>query len=351
MVLLNIVKHQDQKLIDPVIITLSPEPENSMLQQFTKLGIRTESLKLSRAQGILQAGKRLGELLEKIDPDIIHSHGFRADGLAAKIRHRALKVSTLHNDPFVDYPMKFGSVKGKFMALQSRRSIKKLDLPIACSKSIQEQMDRRGIRTGCIQNGIDIELFTPIQDHESDQLKGRLDIPLDKLILIVSGSLIKRKDVETILHGISQSKRNDLLLLVLGDGPEREHLVNSYGRDARISFLGFQENVLDYLRCADSVLSASVSEGLPNGIIESMACELHCILSDIASHRELNLPEGNQFFHIGDSKKLAYILDQMTVKDAMQTGKQNRDVVKRHFSAKKMARDYQTHYLKDAGEL
>ena len=316
-----------------------------MISQFRELGVRIETLSLSRIQGLIRARKELDKLLKVIAPDIIHSHGFRSDTLSAKINSRALKVSTLHNNPYLDYPMKFGKLRGNYMAIQSKKSYMKLDIPIACSRSIQHQMGLLGIQTECIQNGIDIELFQPLQDQEQSDLRISLDLPTDKLILITSGSLIKRKSVDTILRGIALSKREDFLLLIIGDGPERENLENRLNDEKRVRFLGFQNKVHEYLNCADSILSASLSEGLPNGIIEAMACELHCILSDIPSHRELSLPEGNRFFNTGDSVELSDIIEQLTRGEASHTGKLNREIAIKLFSSEKMAGNYQKHYM------
>jgi glycosyltransferase involved in cell wall biosynthesis len=348
-VLLNIIRNLDRKQFDPVIVTLSPEPENSMISQFGELGVRIETLSLSRIQGLIRARKELDKLLKVIAPDIIHSHGFRSDTLSAKINSQALKVSTLHNNPYVDYPMKFGYLRGTYMAIQSKKSYNKLDIPIACSRSIQHQMGLLGIQTECIQNGIDIELFQPIPDREKTDLRIRLNLPTDKLIHITTGSLIKRKGVDTILRGIALSRREDLLLLVIGDGPERTNLEGMLTDEQRIRFLGFQNNIHEYLNCADTIISASLSEGLPNGILEAMSCGLHCILSDIPSHRELSLPEGNRFFNTGDSNEVTAIIEQLSRDEASHIGKLNRDIAIKLFSSVKMAGDYQEHYMNNVG--
>lgn len=348
-VLFNIVKNLDRKQIDPMIITLSPEPENSMILQFKDMGVRIETLNLSRIQGIISAGKEVERHLTLIDPDILHSHGFRSDAISARMKTRALKVSTLHNNPWVDYPMKFGYLRGKYMATQSKKSFKKLDLPIACSRSIQHQLGLLGIQTECIQNGIDMELFKALPDQEVRNLRTNLNLPSEKLILITTGSLIKRKCVDTIVRGISLSKREDILLLIIGDGPERENLEGMLNNEQRIRFLGFQNNVDEYLNCADSIISASLSEGLPNGILEAMACGLHCILSDIPSHRELSLPEENRFFNTGDSDGLSEIIEQLLLDEASHAGKLNREIARQFFSSEKMADEYQKHYIRNVG--
>ncbi|MGH8223099.1 MAG: glycosyltransferase, partial [Woeseiaceae bacterium] len=46
--LLNIVRHLDRRQFDPVVVTLSPEPPESMLDAFEKAGVVVKSLSMSR---------------------------------------------------------------------------------------------------------------------------------------------------------------------------------------------------------------------------------------------------------------------------------------------------------------
>jgi len=344
-VLFNVVKILDRRQIEPIIITLSPEPENSMMQQFESLNLQIERLNLSRFQGMLSAGSKVEKMLKEMNPQIIHSHGFRSDSILARSRNSAVKVTTIHNNPSVDYPLKFGYIRGSIMANLSLKSYKQIDMPISCSKSIQKELSLMGVKTGCVQNGIDTKLFKPVPDQSRNEIRTRLNLPIDKLIFIVTGSLIKRKSVDTILKALSISGRQDILILVIGDGPERDVLEAILVSDNRILFLGFKDNINEYLNCADSIISASTSEGLPNGILEAMASGLHCILSDIPSHRELSIADNCCFFEIGNSAKIASIIDNLTLDRIRSAGEQNRGIACKLFSSEKMAREYQNIYL------
>ena len=49
----------------------------------------------------------------------------------------------------------------------------------------------------------------------------------------------------------------------------------------RMIFAGVQENARDYLRASDLFLFPSRQEGMPNALMEAMACSLACVTSDI----------------------------------------------------------------------
>ena len=51
--LLNIVRYLDGDRFEPVVVTLSPEPADSMRSSFENLGVRVESLLLSRLRGMV----------------------------------------------------------------------------------------------------------------------------------------------------------------------------------------------------------------------------------------------------------------------------------------------------------
>jgi glycosyltransferase involved in cell wall biosynthesis len=56
---------------------------------------------------------------------------------------------------------------------------------------------------------------------------------------------------------------------------------------SNISLKGKVIDVDEYLEAADCFVSASLSEGLPNSVIEALAWGLPIILSDIPEHREI----------------------------------------------------------------
>ena len=102
------------------------------------------------------------------------------------------------------------------------------------------------------------------------------------------GNLIHpEKSVDTIVKAfdIYKQKRLKAQLLVLGDGAERSYL-ESLSKDG-VHFLGSVDNVIEYLQISDVFVSAALSEGLPNTVLEAMACGLQTILSNINPHKEL----------------------------------------------------------------
>ncbi|MCL1865056.1 MAG: glycosyltransferase family 4 protein [Spirochaetes bacterium] len=117
--------------------------------------------------------------------------------------------------------------------------------------------------------------------------KGRESIGLDKgsFYFITIGRLVKRKSIDTILHAMSQINIKKIKLLVMGDGPEMDFLVNltnELGLNDRVRFLGYvaDENKYTYLKNSDSFILTSLHEGFGIVFMESMFVGLPIVCSN-----------------------------------------------------------------------
>jgi glycosyltransferase involved in cell wall biosynthesis len=106
------------------------------------------------------------------------------------------------------------------------------------------------------------------------------------------GRLIPIKNHLSVLSAFQQSADQASRLVFIGEGHLRGLLVRAIkDRDLaeQVELTGLipRDRVFERLRKADVVISASRGEGLPNAVIEAMACGCPVILSDIAPHREI----------------------------------------------------------------
>jgi glycosyltransferase involved in cell wall biosynthesis len=332
-----IIKYIDRNQFTPSILTLSPEPEDSALEYFREsLNVRVESMNLSRIQGLLIGLSQVKRYILEKGIDIVHTQGMRTDGLVKNID--IAKVSTLRNYPYNDYPTKFGNLKGYLMAWSHMRSIRlNQDNCVACSKSISDDFFNAGVKLKCIQNGVDIEKYHPLSNEEKLKLRIKLGINPKCRIYIVVGSLIPRKNVATIINAFCVDGEQDSLLFVAGDGFERKELKSIAGNN--VKFLGDVSNIAEYLQISDCFISASLSEGLPNTVLEAMSCNLPLLLSDIPPHKELCL-ENAFFFKVYDVDSLSKAISSFNIHDP---GLSN--LVTKNFSAHLMSTRYQKLYL------
>ncbi len=301
-ILYGIIHGLDKQKFTVLIIALSSEKSNSMYKEFQHMGCEIIDLHNSRLKGLLKNRKIIQRLVDQKNIQLCHSHGLRADIINSKLK-RVHSFSTIHNIPYEDYPMKFGKIKGKMMAEKHLKVISRIDHPIACSRYISHWFStNEGIETEIISNGI----VTKDYQKSDDMMQSRqneLGLPENKKIMLASGSLIKRKAPEVIIEAFHLLNRKDISLLFIGSGVLEERLRKQYESE-NIIFKGSVKNVYDYLDRSDYYVSASLSEGLPNSVLEAISMELPVLLSDIPAHKEIVGDDYLYLFNATDIQEL-----------------------------------------------
>ncbi|RJF37996.1 glycosyltransferase [Pseudoalteromonas gelatinilytica] len=321
------------------ILTLSGEEELSRREDFLKLGVSVSTLNLGRLESLFLSKQRVKRIIESIMPDIIHSQGIRADIILSKMKKIEDKwFSTSHNYPYEDYYMKFGVFKGRIMAANHIRALKKCKNLISCSNTIQKKLMSVNVNSESIQNGIVISDFEALPFKQKEKGKD--------VVFITVGSLIARKNADFIFRAFdSYNIKNKLY--VLGDGPELEHLKCKYHHKENILFLGNVNDVDTYLNLSDVFISSSLSEGLPNTVLEALSCGKVAILSDIESHREIFDVSGGSV-HLFSLEDEGNSLGQLLLSPMkLHSQKQSLDatnIVSKNFSSEVMASKYYSRY-------
>lgn len=146
-----------------------------------------------------------------------------------------------------------------------------------------------------IENGVDNQFFVPVtkQNNESNCIK----------ILFVS-RLIEGKGMQYLIPHLNEiealvkekSNRN-IELTIIGDGPYRtalEELTHDTGTQQLVIFGGRKnkDEIRRYYQEADIFVLPSLSEGMPNVVLEAMACGLPIIMTPCEGSKELVTDNG-----------------------------------------------------------
>ncbi|TDD74043.1 glycosyltransferase [Flavobacterium caseinilyticum] len=151
-----------------------------------------------------------------------------------------------------------------------------------------------------------VRIYNPI-DIEEIALKSQEHIELPYDFIIGVGQMetsIKQFDKLIDAYSNSVLPEKNIHLVFLGDGEQKkmlQNLVTERKIEDKVHFLGYQNNPFKYLKRAKFFVLSSLNEGLPNVILESLACETPVIAFDCASgpkemiqHRENGLLVENQ---------------------------------------------------------
>jgi len=156
-----------------------------------------------------------------------------------------------------------------------------------------------------IPNGIDLEHFRPPDRRR----------PAHPLHLLSVGRLASQKGVIYLLRALAQTQ-SSACLRVLGDGPERarlERMANDLGLSRRVEFAGWapREDLPRHYAWADAFVLPSLDEGMPNVVLEALACGLPVIGTDVAGTRDLVHSETGILVPPADSRALAAAIDRL----------------------------------------
>lgn len=349
--LLYITKHIDRSQFQPQILTLSPEPQKTMLNDFQDLDIPVRSLKISRLTSLFWGKSHLQKAIQEIKPALIHTQGIRADVLALGLIDKLPIVTTARNAPYADYPTLYGKVKGSLMAWSHVRTLRQLPQVVACGTNLSQDLAKYRIRTQTISNGVDTDSFSPaISNQERASLRQTLGLTPSSIVFVTVGSLIPRKDPLLIIDAFRRARLQNAVLVILGTGSLEEACKQALLKASPILDVRLQGQVSDvrpWLCCADALISAAWSEGLPNSVLEGMSSGLPVLLSDIPPHREIigkASPSCGKLFSPGNVEELSSLLKSFS--SDLFAPNICRQTVIQSFSAKAMASAYQSLYEK-----
>lgn len=351
---LNIIKNLDREVFEPIVITLFEEDlGNSVVQRYLDVVPEFFCLKMSKIESIVRGKKKLKEKLEEIQPDLIQGLGMPPYTMSLGYT-KAVHTCTLRNYCYQDYPDKYGKVLGNLLAVKDmaliKKRMKKDEQFVTCSESLSKIYEQKhGLKFDFIRNGVDINKYEYATPEIKATKKDELGLPRDKVVVAYSGQFIDRKDQAFAIEGIMESKYSDRICMVLmGAGPNLATLKKKYENDNRLIFTGNINNVNEYLQASDLYVSASKSEGMPNGVLEAMASGLPVLLSDIPQHMEV-LEVGEQFgmsYRLGDMRDYVAKFENIMECNLTNLGENAAQVATKEFSAQSMSNRYQEFYKK-----
>lgn len=173
------------------------------------------------------------------------------------------------------YPFKNG-----FNMSLTKYSIRRADHIITCSESLRDTIISIGAnqeKVTTIANGIDIKKFRPMNKEECRKL---FSLPKNSIISLYVGRLHPRKGINEIIR--AAEKNPDVTFVFGGPGKIPKHPNNCI-------FLGDvnPDVVPQLMNSADIFTLPSHSEGLGIVLLESLACRVPVIASDIGGIPEI----------------------------------------------------------------
>jgi glycosyltransferase involved in cell wall biosynthesis len=220
--------------------------------------------------------------------DVIHSHSPKAyvyGALASLITGRPLIIS-VHSLTQVPRRRKIFEE----ILLRYAHQVISVSSDVTRRLWLERHVPPRKIST--IKNGIDTDMFRPIEPEEKASVRRTLGLPLDGFIIGSVGRVVPVKNYPLLITAFRRlaSTTDDTYLVIVGDGEQAEEVANLLRQlklSERVVLAGVQTNTLDWYHAFDSFVLSSISEGTPMALLEAGACGLPCVVTNVGGNVEV----------------------------------------------------------------
>ena len=329
-----------------IILTEPKKPVDKLLITLQQTGIKSERM-IINGHADLYLVFRLARRLRDLDPCVVHTHLLHADlygTVAARMAGVPAIISSRHNDdPFrARWPLSFllriiNRYTNRFIAISETVrafTVKTEKVPVSVVDTVYYGL------------AVDTEYNRHVIDarDEFGLLKGPL--------LVCAARLTEQKGHKWLLRAfrLVVNQLPETSLLLLGDGPLREHLedtVVNLDLAKNVRFAGWRTDVMNILPSTDLFVLASEWEGFGLAILEAMSFSLPIIATKVGGIPEVVLDgETGWLVKARDSDAFAgTILAALSSPDKMlQCGQRGKLRVHDTFSVQKMIFDTEKIY-------
>jgi glycosyltransferase involved in cell wall biosynthesis len=224
--------------------------------------------------------RELRQLVDKLKPDVIHTHRYKEILLGAILsgtkapRH----VVTIHGyEPPTSLLLRWRTFVSNTLCIGA--ALLRGGRFIVVADHLRKSFMIPRNRCVTINNGI--QLPGPAM------FEGEQKFPDHSKAAVIGwvGRMVPVKGLSTLLRAVAEMTWTPPpTLLLIGDGPERaslEQLAESLGISQQVRFLGFVENTLPFYKQMDLFALPSHHEGIPMALLEALGAGLPVVASSV----------------------------------------------------------------------
>ena len=337
--------HSEQFQIEVYSLAPAPPPERSELVELLReRQIPTHFLDLSSPWQFRTAVRLLRQALDRQQPAIVQSFLFHANVVASLAATPWPAMRVVHGLRVAD-PRAWRHWVERIAARRADKVVCVSDA-VARFARTRSRIDAAKIVT--IANGVDCDFV----DAQPATPLTSLGLAPNRRAIAALGRLEPQKGFDWLLEAaavfLPQLSQHDLILV--GDGPERASLTAQAKRleiADRVWMPGWRNDAIGILKACDLFVMTSRWEGMPNALLEAMACSLPVVATRVEGVEEVvaEFPD-RQLVSSTDTDGLVHrvvklVRDQALAEELAAT---NRWQIQQRFSLEQMIARYRQLY-------
>jgi glycosyltransferase involved in cell wall biosynthesis len=230
-------------------------------------------------------------------PDVIQLHSFeRLESLFWLSQLKRLDIPILYAIQIARPTRHQSPIAHRLERSMKRTFYNHFDGVVTNSECISADLQSIGVRTPItvISNGVDLDQFRPVADDaERSRARRSLGVIGPGPVILSVGAICPRKGSDLLIEAWTRllDRHPDAELLLVGPRHDRHNrslrrfgarlreLIACSPHPDRIHFAGVRDDMNDVYGAADIVVLPSSREGMPNVVLEAMACERPVLLT------------------------------------------------------------------------
>jgi glycosyltransferase involved in cell wall biosynthesis len=289
----------------------------------------------------MNARRRVKETLSASNTDVVHVHGMNYLTTTAVLRGVPADCPTvLHqHTPFVEYPLPFEVIEKINDRTVGRWNLRHADRVFCVSENIERYVNSisNTVNTDLMLNGVDTDRFHPSND--ADRLREASDATGPMFFSL--SRLSQKKGIDVLLEAarILEQRDRQVRIVVAGDGPMREDVVEATERSDILEYVGrvSEEELPEFYATADGFLFTSRSgEAFPTlTMMEAYASGTPVVASDLVAE-PMGVTDGTNSVLVepGNPDELAHAIADLAANQEQldRMGRSSRETAERRFS-------------------
>ncbi|MER2535078.1 MAG: glycosyltransferase, partial [Rhizobiaceae bacterium] len=263
-------------------VHLACDPRSDILAAAPRFGIECSAISMKKN---LAGWRAMRDLMRRFRPDVVNAHSSIDHWLAATARIGLGPAPAITRTRHVSAPVSRNRAT-RWLYNSGAETV--MTTSAAIVRELTADSFLPVARVASVPTGIDTKLYAPANRTAA---RAALGLPAEKFLFGIVATLRSWKGHAYLLSALARIADPAVMLAIVGDGPQDGNLrrqIGELGLGDRVVMAGRHADVTPWLQALDAfVLPSYANEGVPQALLQAMACRLPVVSTPVGGIPEL----------------------------------------------------------------